>query len=125
MSLPLVLALSLAGAGPAPAAAPDRAALEARQRAFEARRIAALTAEDGWLSVVGLAWLPEGEAPVGSAADAAVRLPPSAPARVGVLRRSGATVTFTPAPGSAIAVNGKPFAGGTLQDDSSGATPDV
>lgn len=48
-----------------------------------------LTREDGWLSVVGLDWLHEGENTVGSAPDSDVTLPDSAPARLGTITVTG------------------------------------
>ena len=44
-----------------------------------------LRAEDGWLTIVGLYWLHEGENTIGSAADNDVQLPPSVPAHFGVI----------------------------------------
>jgi len=58
--------------------------------AWRARRVARLTAPDGWLSVVGLSWLEEGENSVGSAPGARVALPSRAPARVGTIRLESA-----------------------------------
>lgn len=47
-------------------------------------RVAALTAPDGWLSLVGLAWLQPGANTIGSAADNAIQLA-GGPAHLGVL----------------------------------------
>ena len=53
--------------------------------AWHAERIARLTGEDGWLTLVGLHPLHEGINTVGSAPDRDVRLITKAPARVGTL----------------------------------------
>lgn len=88
-----------AGAAPAPAPdadpTPDHRAETLRWRAERERR---LRADDGWLTVIGLSWLREGDSAVGSAAEAAVRLPAAAPAIAGVLRVAGEAVRFTASP---------------------------
>jgi uncharacterized protein len=61
---------------------------------------AAVRADDGWLTVVGLYWLHEGENTVGSAPDNKVQLPPSAPAHFGVIDyRDGVGTLRTNEPG--------------------------
>ena len=67
----------------------DQETLESHQAQVEAwhkERLAALQTEDGWLTLVGLAWLESSENPVGSGADSAVMLPPSVADRLGILR---------------------------------------
>lgn len=88
--------------------------------AWHARRIDRLKAEDGWLSLVGLHWLEEGENPAGSGKDAKVELPASAPALLGTYTRRGKEVSFAPAKGAQISIDGKPFAGGAIKTDASG-----
>jgi uncharacterized protein (DUF1684 family) len=81
---PLVAALNLVPTPPPPA--DYRAEIEA----WRAARLARLTAEDGWPSVVGLFWLEEGTNTFGSARDNAIVLPPSAPSHMGsILLRNG------------------------------------
>jgi len=46
---------------------------------WHAEREAALAAEDGWLTLVGLLPIAPGAQTLGSGPDAALRLPPSAP----------------------------------------------
>ena len=69
---------------------------------WHAERLASLQAEGGWLSLVGLFWLEDGDNTVGSDASAVVRLPESVPASVGTLSLSrtaaGPTVTFATSP---------------------------
>lgn len=100
------------------------AQLERDTREWHEQRLARLRAEDGWLTLVGLAWLEEGDNPAGSHPDARVALPPSTPPKAGVFHRSGTTVRFTPAPGVPFTRAEKRFDGGELTSDGEGA-PDV
>jgi uncharacterized protein (DUF1684 family) len=60
---------------------------------------AKLKADNGWLTVVGLNWLSEGENRVGSDSNFEVPLPTSAPARVGTITLSKGKIHFKPAVG--------------------------
>jgi uncharacterized protein (DUF1684 family) len=116
---------ALAQQVPPPAAAePAERSVSAHAAEIEtwrARRVARLTAPDGWLSVVGLFWLEDGDNAVGSAAGARVALPGRAPASVGVVRVEGARAVFRPAPGAGVEVDGKPAAAETpLRSDADG-----
>src|SRR5580704_11904832 len=66
---------------------------------FRAEREKSLVAEDGWTTVVGLAWLKEGDNRAGSDPKAEVELPASLPARVGVFTLKSGHVHFQPASG--------------------------
>ena len=89
--------------------------------AWKADRVAALRADDGWLTVVGLFWLSEGPNPVGSARDAAVVLPgPGVPGSVGTIRLAGTKVSFDPAPGTDVRVAGEPARKGDILSDAAG-----
>jgi uncharacterized protein (DUF1684 family) len=85
---------------------------------------AKLKADDGWLTLVGLHWLEQGDSPVGSADGSAVHLPATAPAKLGVLKVAGDRVTFTGEPDVPVSKNGKPFRSGDVATDA-GAKPDV
>src|SRR5688572_25105275 len=98
--------------------------LVAEENAWHQKRIEQLKAEDGWLSLVGLHWLAEGENAAGSAEDASVQLPASAPKKLGTYKRTGEQVTFTPAKDASVTLNGKPFKGGEVKTDKVGG-PDV
>ncbi len=100
------------------------ATLEEETRAWHEKRLERLKAEDGWLSLVGLHWLDEGENVAGSGKGAAVLLPASAPAKLGTFTRRGGKVSFSPAEGQSVTLAGKPFTGGELRTDEKG-TPDV
>ena len=73
-------------------------------------RRARLTAEDGWLSVVGLSWLKPGANRVGSEASSEVVLP-KAPKYYGTINVAGTELTFSDASGRSVA----------LQSDADGA----
>jgi uncharacterized protein (DUF1684 family) len=80
--------------------------------AWRKGRLERLEAPDGWLSLVGLEWLDEGDNRLGSAADADVHFPASAPANLGTITRHGEALTLAPAPpqpGQApLTIDGKP-----------------
>lgn len=67
--------------------------------AWRARRIARLTAEDGWLNLVGLWWLDAGPLTVGAAAEREARLP-HGPDLVGTAVLDAANFVFRPADGT-------------------------
>ena len=92
---------------------------------WHAERIARLTAEDGWLSLIGRDWLNPGNNTLGSAPGSTVLLPDWAvPARAGLFILEGATVRFRPFPGSGILLNGKPAIEADLISDADGK-PDM
>jgi uncharacterized protein (DUF1684 family) len=76
-----------------------------------------LRADDGWLSVVGLGWLKEGENRAGSAPGADIMLPAGTPSALGRFRLAGGLVTFEPSAGAAVEINGKPAAAQALRPD--------
>jgi len=106
--------MSLTFAAPLLAAAmtaspPPPADLEAQTRAWHEKRLKSLTSDDGWLTLVGLQWLEEG--------DQALQLPPPAPQPSGTVTRHGDQVSFAPAPGVQATLGGQPFKGGPLPID--------
>jgi uncharacterized protein (DUF1684 family) len=86
---------------------------------WRTRRLARLTAADGWLSLVGLEWLHDGENTIGSDPSSDVRLPGDAPSRLGAIRvdDDGVTARFEH-PGVTHA--GEPVTSMALDDDSDG-----
>ena len=93
--------------------------------AWHADREARLSAEDGWLTLIGRDWLESGENTLGSAPGSAVLLPAwAAPAKAGVFLLEGGAVRFTPQPGSDLRLNGKPAVAKVLVSDVDGP-PDL
>jgi uncharacterized protein len=76
-------------------------------REFRAEREAKLTRDDGWLTVVALDWLREGENRIGSNPSFEVPLPKSVPDRVGTITLHKGVARFTPSPGVAVTFNGQ------------------
>ena len=119
---------ALAQQPPTPVATPERTvnAYAAEIETWRARRVARLTAPDGWLSVVGLFWLEDGDNSVGSEPGSRVALPARAPARVGTIRVTSGEATFMPAEGASVSIDGKPAATATpLKSDANGGPTTV
>ncbi|MGH9908411.1 MAG: DUF1684 domain-containing protein [Pyrinomonadaceae bacterium] len=77
----------------------------------------ALQEPDGWLSLVGLAWLEPGFNTFGSAPDNQIHLPAGGPRYAGVLQLDGKTIRLMPPPGGfpqGFQVDGKPAESQTL-----------
>ena len=102
------------------------AAYRAEIAAWRAARLAALTAPDGWLTLVGLFWLQPGENRFGADPGNVVVLPGAGIAAVaGTLDlRPDGTVVLDPRPGAGVTVDGKPAAARPLRSDRAGS-PDV
>jgi len=117
--------LGLVVASGALAAPPDpAAAYKAEIEAFRKQRDASLRMDDGWLSLVGLSWLENGDNTVGSAPKSRVLLPKGrAPEKLGTIRLENGVATFTAAPGAAVTERGRPVTILALKPDSSGSAP--
>jgi len=131
--IPLPLLILLATAAPTQepsksmtAAAPSapEADYPTQLEAWRKKRLAGLTSEDGWLTLVGLHWLEPGDNRFGSAKENSLPFPEKAPAHIGTFTRSGDAVTLTLEKGIALTKNGQPFQGGPVVSDAQG-TPDV
>ncbi len=117
MRLFLPLATLCLLALPAPAQEAYRASVDA----WHAGRVARLSAEDGWLTLIGRDWLNPGENTLGSAPGSTVLLPDwAAPAKAGLFIVEGSTVRFKPLPGSGLLLNGKPAVEAVLKSDATG-----
>jgi uncharacterized protein len=103
----------------------DPAYLAALEK-WRAERLASLTSETGWLSVVGLTWLKPGENRFGSAAGDEVVLPGrDTPPVAGTLAlQADGSVLLRPSPGSALTVDGAPATERVVHSDRTGK-PDV
>jgi uncharacterized protein (DUF1684 family) len=86
---------------------------------WRANRLARLIGHDGWLTVVGLAWLEEGDNWVGSGPENQVQLP-RGPSRVGKLTVSAGQAVATFEKDSGVTHHSAPVTTLTLQDDSHG-----
>lgn len=115
MILPLLL-LSAIAAAPSPEA--HRAEIEA----WRARRLAGLKRPDGWLSLVGLFWLEEGDNRFGSdpKGNRIVFPEGTAPKTLGSLVLSRGTVTLHADSGANLKSDGKPVSTTTLKTDADG-----
>jgi uncharacterized protein (DUF1684 family) len=107
------------------AAPPPDPAYASGIEAWRADRQRRLASENGWLTVVGLHFLAEGENPVGSDPKASVPLPPgTVPSRAGSFTLEKGVVRLKAAPDSGIALNGRPVTEAPLRNDAEGK-PDV
>lgn len=95
-----------------PAAAPVKAEpQEESVEAWRTRRIERLEAEDSWLTLVGLAWLAEGDNSVGSNPKNVVALPVGkTAANEGAIHLEKGKATFVPSASSTVTIDGKPVA---------------
>ncbi len=85
----------------------DEAHLEEVER-WRAHRLARLQSTDGWLAVVGLAWLRQGENSVGFDPSNAVALPArGVPARVGSIEVRGDRAVMHPDPAAGLIHRGR------------------
>jgi uncharacterized protein (DUF1684 family) len=92
--------------------------------AWHRERLAGLKREDGWLSLVGLFWLDEGENRFGSGAGNKVIFPEgSAPAVAGTFERHGKEVRVHAAPGAALTHDGQPVTDLVLTSGDPSARP--
>jgi len=82
-------------------------------------RVARLRGSDGWLTVVGLAWLQQGENSVGSNPESRVQLP-GGPSRIGSIRVAGGTIAATFEPEAGVTHEGEPVTTVNIRDDSRG-----
>ncbi len=88
---------------------------------WRAARDASLRDPNGWLTLVGLFWLEEGDNRFGSDPKGRVVLPAGkAPAVAGTLLRHGQTVTVRAEAGSGVECEGKPVTERSLEPDAKG-----
>jgi uncharacterized protein len=94
---PLLAAIAISATLTTPAKPP------AEYLAWQLQRVESLTAEKGWLSLIGLHWLEVGKFSIGSGADQQVRLA-AGPERLGIVERkaTGELVFSANAPTAAV-----------------------
>ena len=88
------------------------------------QRLAALKADDGWLTVAGLFWLKQGETKIGSDPSNDILLPARSPGSVGTLTFAEGKIVFRAERGIKINRNGTPFEEGVIHSDAD-AHPDT
>ncbi len=92
---------------------------------WQAERAASLRSESGWLTLVGLFWLEEGEATLGSGPQSAIRLQnPQLARAAGSFLRKGSVVRFVARGGGGITHEGRPATSLELAPDTT-ANPTV
>lgn len=117
----LLLSASCAPQQQQPLAKTTGAAYTGEVEQWKSKRLANLKGEEGWLSLVGLHWLKEGENKVGSDPSSEVLLPEGKSPRVaGSIFLSGGATRIEARPDSGITSEGKPVTSLDLQPDTSG-----
>jgi hypothetical protein len=101
---------------------------ESYERSIEkqwAERVVQLTKPDGWLTLIGLHFLHEGDNTVGRSADNTIVLA-AGPARIGTVSLSAAgEVAFTPGAAVDVRVDGQPALAGRLRFAEGEGEPDL
>jgi uncharacterized protein (DUF1684 family) len=109
----------MAGSAENPAASPEHAAAVAQWRE---QRLARLTSENGWLTLVGLFWLKPGENTFGSGHRNTIVLDhPQLARRAGAFTLIGKEVRFDAAAGADITLDGTPVESLPMNPDTSGS----
>jgi uncharacterized protein len=100
------------------AAVPSPDAHRAEIEAWRARRMTSLKRDDGWLTLVGLFWLEQGENRFGSDKKNRIVFPEgSAPKAMGSLDLAGESVTLHAKPDANLTAGGKPVTTMVLKTD--------
>ncbi len=106
---------------PRTAVRPAEEAYRADVEKWRAARIASLTSDGGWLSVVGLSWLKEGDNAVGSDPANAVVFPAAkSPRLLGRIRLTGGKAHIDVGPGVDVTHDGKAVRSLDLASDEKG-----
>jgi uncharacterized protein (DUF1684 family) len=91
--------------------------------AWRAKYERGLAAEDGWLAIVDLAWLEEGDNTFGTGQDNSLILPEgSVSLQAGVLSRRGDAITLQATVGSPITLDGQPVTSAHIPIDEDGSS---
>ena len=106
------------------AAATPAASYEQELEQWKAKRLANLKSEDGWLSLIGLFWLKEGENRFGSDPAGEIVLPDGkAPQHAGTLKLTNGKVTLEANPDAKITSKGQPVNTLELKSDDEDGGP--
>jgi uncharacterized protein (DUF1684 family) len=118
-SIVAVAAIAVAGVGlgSAGVAAGSDSTYASEIQAWQAKRVERLRAPHGWLSLVGLDWLHDGNNTLGSAKDSDIVLP-KAPAHLGTITLAHGEATIALDAKSGATIDGTPGLAATLIDDS-------
>jgi uncharacterized protein len=109
-----------------PVARSSEASHRADWEAWRAKRLESLRREDGWLTLVGLFWLEEGENTFGSDPSNRIVFPSGkAPTRMGSILLRGGVVSVSVDPRVEVTREGKFITQMRLQTDAGGAQPTV
>ena len=98
----------------------DQNSWESDLNAFREQRAAKLLAPEGWLSLIGLGWLQEGNNSFGADAENRIQINGKAPAHVGVIRLEKNSLRLLPSPGgfpNGFLVDGQAAREQTLSSD--------
>lgn len=101
----LVCALSMCGCAALTPSLP-RGYAAADCEAWRCARVAALTSDDGWLTLVGLDWLEVGESTIGSSENCTLRYGHASAAVIGTFTVEGDRVRFRAADGAVCTADG-------------------
>lgn len=84
---------------------------------WHSKRIDGLKKDTGWLNLVGLYWLEEGENSFGSSDKNKIVFPKNAPAEIGTLTLKDSTVFFNSADESSVTLNEEPIINIEMKQD--------
>jgi uncharacterized protein len=107
LAVPAILALASCapdGSAPSESAAPVPEGYEEEIESWRAERAEGLRSEDGWLSLVGLHWLEEGENTFGSGEENDLVFPDGTPERIGTVTLADGEVTVRAEEGTGLAI---------------------
>lgn len=117
----LILTLVVAVAAPLAAQETEQGTYSLEIEAWRKDRVDRLTAEDGWLTLIGLYWLDEGKNGLGSASSNTVILPvEAAPPSAGAIFLSGQNLRLAAHPSARILHQGEPVTTLPLLADTQG-----
>jgi len=119
--VPLLLSALLSLTTAFSPAAPTEAAYRAEIEKWRSERIQHLTADDGWLTVIALSWLEEGDNSIGAAPPNRIVLPAGkSPLELGRIRISGGKAHLEVAPGVEVTHDGRRVQSLDLASDEAG-----